>query len=146
MGYGVDTLETAVPWPSVAGTIAAIESALQEALAAFGERLHVFTHLSHVYAHGSSVYTTYVFRLAADPDETLARWTALKQAGSEAVVREGGTISHQHGVGVDHAPYLEAEKGPLGMGALAALVRHFDPAGMMNPGKLLAASERERAE
>ena len=89
------------------------------------------------------MYTTYVFRLAPDPDETLARWTALKRAGSEAVVAQGGTISHQHGVGTDHAPYLAAEKGALGMGALAEIVRHFDPAGMINPGKLLATSTME---
>ena len=51
----------------------------------------------------------------------------------------GGTISHQHGVGLDHAPYLEAEKGPLGLSAMRSLFRHFDPEGMMNPGKLLTA-------
>ncbi|MCC7206317.1 MAG: FAD-binding oxidoreductase [Anaerolineae bacterium] len=143
MGYGVDTLETAVPWSGVTGMIAAIESGLERALSAFGERIHVFTHLSHVYPHGSSVYTTVVFRLAPDPDETLARWTALKRAGSEAVVAQGGTISHQHGVGVDHAPYLAAEKGALGMGALREVLRCFDPLGLMNPGKLIAVADTE---
>ena len=51
---------------------------------------------------------------------------------------EGGTISHHHGVGRDHAPYLAAEKGALGMAALEAVVRTFDPDGLMNPGVLLA--------
>ncbi len=76
-----------------------------------GERVHAFSHLSHVYPTGSSLYATYVFRQAADPDETLDRWRRLKSAASEAIVAHGGTISHQHGIGVDHAPYLEAEKG-----------------------------------
>ena len=57
---------------------------------------------------------------------------------SQAIVVGGGTISHQHGVGVDHAPYLEAEKGELGMSVLRAMARELDPAGMMNPGKLFA--------
>jgi alkyldihydroxyacetonephosphate synthase len=48
----------------------------------------------------------------------------------------GGTISHQHGVGVDHAPYLPAEKGQLGMQAIREVAKVFDPDGMMNPGKL----------
>ncbi len=89
------------------------------------------------YPTGASIYSTHLFRLAADPDETFERWQTLKTAASQAIVQHGGTISHQHGVGADHATYLPAEKGPLGMAALADLSRRFDPAGMMNPGKLI---------
>jgi len=56
-------------------------------------------------------------------------------------VANGGTISHQHGVGLDHAPYLEAEKGAMGLSAMRALFAHFDPQGMMNPGKLLPGQQ-----
>jgi alkyldihydroxyacetonephosphate synthase len=52
-------------------------------------------------------------------------------------VAHGGTISHQHGIGTDHAPYLAAEKGPLGMAVLDDLVARFDPAGVMHRGVLL---------
>lgn len=137
-GYAVDTLETATDWGNVPAMVADIEAALHSAVADEGERVHVFTHLSHFYPYGVSVYTTYLFRLAADPAGTLARWQRLKQAASAAVVARQGTISHQHGVGTDHAPYLAAEKGPLGMATLHTLCRQFDPAGMMNPGKLLS--------
>jgi hypothetical protein len=51
-----------------------------------------------------------------------------------AIVENGGTISHQHGVGSDHAPYLAAEKGRLGMSSLRALFEHVDPQRIMNPG------------
>lgn len=137
MGYAIDTLETATEWKNVSSTISAIESALASGLQAFGERIHVFTHLSHLYPNGSSIYTTYVFRIAKDPYETLSRWQNLKKAASEAIVAQGGTISHQHGVGVDHLQYLEPEKGPLGMKALRDLCDRFDPKGIMNPGKLI---------
>jgi alkyldihydroxyacetonephosphate synthase len=40
-------------------------------------------------------------------------------------------------VGRDHAPWLEAEDGPLGMELLRALKERCDPAGVMNPGVLL---------
>lgn len=136
-GYGADTLETAADWSRVPGLVAALETAITGALADMGERVHVFTHLSHLYPSGSSLYSTYLFRLAADPDETLARWRAIKRAASEAIVAASGTISHHHGVGTDHVPWLAAEKGPLGMAALAAVVRTFDPDGIMNPGVLL---------
>lgn len=137
MGLAVDTLETAVPWGSVAALVADVEAALRGALDDVGERRHAFTHLSHVYPTGSSAYITFVFRLAAEPDETLRRWRELKRRASEAVVRNGGTISHQHGVGRDHRPYLDAEKGPLGMRAISDLCRVFDPDGVLNPGVLV---------
>lgn len=136
-GYAVDTLETATKWSNIPAMIQAIENALYSAAAQFDERIHVFTHLSHVYTDGASVYTTYLFRLADTPEQTGLRWHAMKTAASEAIVAHQGTISHQHGVGIDHAPYLAAEKGQLGMAALADLTRRFDPQRVMNPGKLL---------
>ena len=138
LGYAVDTLETAATWDNVPRLLEQIEAALRGAPIGEGERIHVFTHLSHVYPQGASIYSTYLFRLAADPDETLARWQALKGAASEAIVAGGGTISHQHGVGRDHAPYLAAEKGALGLFALAAAARPFDPERIMNPGVLFS--------
>ncbi len=137
-GYGADTLETATDWTRLPGLLARLEASIQQALAPRGERVHVFTHLSHLYPSGSSLYLTFLFRLAAGPDETLDRWRTIKHAASETISAEGATITHHHGVGVDHAPYLAAEKGPLGMAALEAIVRTFDPEGLMNPGVLLS--------
>lgn len=136
-GYAADTLETATTWDRVPKTVEAIEKTLRHGLSDIGEKVHVFTHLSHVYPYGSSIYTTYLYRVAADPSETTQRWKGLKSAASAAIVRLGGTISHQHGVGLDHLPYLEAEKGSLGMKMIRALCSALDPEGIMNPGKLL---------
>ena len=137
VGYAVDTVETACDWPRVAAMVDALEGAGRAALAAHGERTHCYTHLSHVYPQGSSVYTTFVFRLGADHDAALARWRALKTAVGDAIVAGGGTISHQHGVGKDHLPWLAAEKGAPGMAALASMVGAFDPRGVMARGNLL---------
>jgi alkyldihydroxyacetonephosphate synthase len=144
-GYAVDTLETAIRWSDLASTAGAIRRALRDGLKEVGERVHVFFHLSHIYADGASIYVTYLFRLpqadssrpGVDPGETLRRWRLLKAVASDVIVAAGGTISHQHGVGVDHASYLPAEKGKVGMAALRSLCRTFDPEGVMNPGKLV---------
>lgn len=136
-GYAVDTMETAVDWTRTDAMTLAIEEAGRAALARFGERCHAQAHLSQVYPQGTSVYSTFVFRVAPDFDTNLERWRALKSAVSKAIVSEGGTITHQHGVGKDHAPYLAAEKGERGVRALQAMVDHFDPAGALNSGNLL---------
>jgi alkyldihydroxyacetonephosphate synthase len=133
----VDTVETATTWARVGRTLDAVEGALRAALAAEGERVWAFTHLSHVYASGASIYTTFVFRVGPGAEATLERWQRLKAAASRAIVGEGATITHQHGVGSDHAAYLEAEKGALGLRALGRVMAAFDERGILNPGKLL---------
>jgi alkyldihydroxyacetonephosphate synthase len=137
MGYAIDTLETATSWSNLPTMLAAIEKALKNGLEDIGERIHVFSHLSHLYPYGSSIYTTYLFRIASDHDETLRRWKVLKAAASEAIISNGGTISHHHGIGIDHKVYLSVEKGSLGMATINDLCRRFDPKGIMNPGKLI---------
>ena len=140
MGYALDTLETATQWSNIPRIIEAIEQALRNGLVDIGERVLAFSHLSHTYPWGSNVYTTYLYRIPAqgDPDETLRRWQVLKGAATQAIVSAGGTITHQHGIGTDHLPYLAAEKGALGIAALRDLCLRFDPQGIMNPGKLVS--------
>lgn len=136
-GYAADTLETAVLWREIPGLVDDLHVALRGALAGDGERVHPFTHLSHMYPHGTSVYCSYVFRAAADPDVTLDRWRRCKAAASDVLVAHGGTISHQHGVGHDHRPWLEAEKGPLGLELMRAAFRTADPDGLLASGNLV---------
>jgi alkyldihydroxyacetonephosphate synthase len=137
-GYGVDTVETAVNWTQATAAMHAVEAAAHSAFAAENERVLAFTHLSHVYRQGCSIYSTFVFRLAPDFDRNLLRWQRFKTAVSHAILAAGGTISHQHGVGLDHAPFLAAEKGDLGIDLLRSTAAALDPQGMMNPGKLFA--------
>jgi alkyldihydroxyacetonephosphate synthase len=136
-GYAIDTLETATTWSHLPDLAAAVGRALRHGLDGDGERVHAFSHLSHVYPSGSSLYATYAFRLGSDAAETLDRWRRLKTVASAAIVANGGTISHQHGVGRDHRPWLPAEKGELGLEVLADVARRLDPDGLMNPGVLL---------
>lgn len=137
LGYAIDTMETAVDWSKTTETMNAIESAIRKGAESFGENIQVFTHLSHFYTQGSSVYTTYMYRSGGSYEEALERWQILKAAGAEAIVGMGGTISHQHGVGEDHKPYLPAEKGEMGIRTIQSLCKHFDPDKRMNPGKLV---------
>ncbi|MFT4924779.1 MAG: alkyldihydroxyacetonephosphate synthase [Phenylobacterium sp.] len=136
-GYAIDTLETATDWKNVNRLQDKVEAALREGLADENETVHVFTHLSHVYSQGCSLYTSYLYRCADSYETTYARWQKLKALASQAIVDNHGTISHQHGVGKDHAPYLATEKGELGMAVLSNLCEHFDQDKLLNPGTLL---------
>jgi alkyldihydroxyacetonephosphate synthase len=136
---GVDTLETATTWSNVDRLYTEVRGALSGAMQSTspvkGGRGLVFTHISHSYTDGASLYFTYIF--PRDLNDEIGQWKKIKGAASDAIVRAGGTISHHHGVGEDHLPWLTAEKGAQGMAVLKALKRELDPAGVLNPGKLV---------
>jgi alkyldihydroxyacetonephosphate synthase len=135
LGYFVETLETAHDWSHYQELYRGVAEALRGALTAGGGSALVWCHLSHAYRDGASLYFTFVAprRVGAEIDQ----WRAAKTAACEAILSAGGTITHHHAVGRDHAPYMPAEVGDLGVEALRALKARLDPRGIMNPGKLL---------
>ncbi len=137
LGIATDTLETAAPWSRLEALTATVRRALESALQEEGERVAVLCHLSHPYPDGASLYFTFFFRCAEDSAHTLERWAKLKRAATEALVEAGATVSHHHGVGQVHAPWLPREIGAEGIGLLQAAARHMDPQGILNPNTLL---------
>ena len=136
MGAMVETLETSHTWSRLEELRTAVGAAIRGVLDRGGTPPLVWCHLSHPYGDGASLYFTFVSR--ARRGEEVEQWREVKRAACEAIVAHGGTITHHHAVGRDHAPYLEAEVGATGVEALWAVKERLDPAGIMNPGKLLA--------
>jgi len=138
-GAGVDTLETATRWSNIETLRVAVRDALDKAIRETAPRdgAHgvVQCHISHSYPDGASLYFTYLFPRALERE--VEQWRAIKTAASDAIVAHGGTISHHHGVGEDHLPWMAAEKGALGIDVLRAVKMALDPKGVMNPGKLI---------
>jgi alkyldihydroxyacetonephosphate synthase len=131
-GVLVETLETATTWTNLHRLYAAVRDALRSSL---GERSLVLCHVSHLYPAGASLY--YTFMAAQERGREIEQWHAAKTAASEAIVAAGGTITHHHAIGRDHAAYLRAEIGEVGIDLLRAVKARLDPRGVMNPGKLL---------
>jgi alkyldihydroxyacetonephosphate synthase len=134
-GVMVETLETATSWTRLRELHTAVADALHEALGARGSTALVGAHVSHVYASGASLYFTWIARREIGAE--IEQWRAAKEAAMEAILAHGGTITHHHAVGRDHAPWMAAEVGETGVEALRALKERLDPVGIMNPGKLL---------
>ncbi|MGH2845184.1 MAG: FAD-binding oxidoreductase, partial [Thermoleophilaceae bacterium] len=134
-GVLVDTLETATGWSNLDALYRAVGDALRESLAVRGTPALAMCHVSHLYRSGASLYFTFLAR--QEPDAPLEQWRAAKSAASEAIVAAGGTITHHHAVGRDHVPWMRAEVGELGLDLIRAAKERLDPAGIMNPGKVL---------
>jgi alkyldihydroxyacetonephosphate synthase len=136
----VETLETSHTWSRLHELHAAVAAAIRGALDAQGTPGLAFCHLSHAYADGASLYFTFISR--SRRGEEIEQWRAVKRAASEAIVATGGTITHHHAVGTDHARYMEAEIGKSGLDVLQAVKQQLDPAEIMNPGKLIEGRSR----
>jgi alkyldihydroxyacetonephosphate synthase len=134
-GVMVETLETAVQWSGLLRTHREVAGAISAELSRQGTPGIVMCHVSHVYESGASLYFTLIARQREG--EELAQWWAVKRAATDAIVRAGATITHHHAVGRDHRPWMASEVGEGGIRALLALKRELDPAGIMNPGKLI---------
>jgi alkyldihydroxyacetonephosphate synthase len=126
-GVMVETLESATTWSNLERVRDAVQAALAGAVCG--------CHVSHLYPTGASLYFTVFAR--RDSNDPAGQWRALKAAATDAIVESGGTITHHHAVGRDHAPWLAAELGTLGVDLLRAVKERCDPAGIMNPGVLL---------
>jgi alkyldihydroxyacetonephosphate synthase len=129
-----ETLETATEWSNIPALKAAVTQALTTSLAESGTPALVMCHVSHVYPTGASLYFTVVAGQRGNPIE---QWRAAKKAASDAIMATGGTITHHHAVGADHRPWMRDEVGDLGVQLLRAVKATLDPAGILNPGKLI---------
>ncbi len=133
-GLLVETLETAANWSDLQDLYTAVDDALVEVFSRNRIEGLVLCHLSHAYLDGASLYFTILSPQL--PGREMEQWQELKEAATEAILQRG-TLSHHHGIGIDHARWLRREHGEIGLRALRALKAAVDPEGIMNPGKLL---------
>lgn len=141
VGVFCETLETATTWSNIAAVKTAVTAALREGLAHAGAKSYVMCHVSHIYPTGASLYFTVLAGIRSEP---LVVWEQVKARVNDAIMATGGTISHHHAVGRDHAPWLEREIGETGVRILAAIKRELDPSGILNPGAVISADRSPR--
>jgi alkyldihydroxyacetonephosphate synthase len=135
-GVLADVSETAAPWGALAGLHAGVTGAARAAFAQLGVRGYVMCHLSHSYHAGACLYFTFAITPSGARDE-LEEYGVVKSAIQQAFVDNGGTLSHHHAVGTEHAEWLEQDISPPGVGMLRALFGGTDPGGNLNPGKIV---------
>jgi alkyldihydroxyacetonephosphate synthase len=132
-GYVVDTMEVAGRWRD----LPRIYRATIDALLAVEGTIAATAHQSHSYTDGGCLYFTFAGK--PEPDQRDAFYVALWDAGQRAVLANGGTLSHHHGVGVNRARFVRDALGG-GHDVLTAVKQALDPRGILNPGKLGLAS------
>ncbi len=136
IGVLAETFETAITWDRFATFHERVKAAGEQALAEVcGEGGRVTARFTHVYPDGPAVYFTAI--APARRGEEVEQWGAVKRAVSEAIIAEGGTITHHHAVGRDHRPWYDMQRPDPFALAFAGAKAAVDPRGVMNPGVLV---------
>ena len=128
-----DTFETAITWDKFEEFYWAIKDATQQAIRdVTGQNGAVSCRFSHAYPDGPAPY--FAFHCTGKPGGMLEQWKAIKYAASEALIKNGGTITHHHAVGRDHQKWYEKQRPKLFGHILRDAKNRLDPDGIMNPG------------
>ena len=139
-GWIVETVETGAMWSRLAELRRALRTAVERAGASLGVRILVGCHVSHPEPSGASLYATVL--LPSQGPASAEVWSEIKHRVTESIVAAGGSVSHHHGVGVDHRAWVERGRAALELSLLERAKRELDPDDLMNPGKTLGASVR----
>ena len=142
-GAAADVSETAAPWSQLVPMYDNVTAAANKAFAQIGVKGWIMCHLSHSYHSGACLYFTFAFR--HDDNEPLARYDTVKSAIQQAFIDTDGTLSHHHGVGTEHAPWLEQDISSAGVDLMESLFAGADPGRNLNPGKITVSPPTSRA-
>ncbi|MCF1593094.1 FAD-binding oxidoreductase [Streptomyces muensis] len=130
-----ETFETACTWDRFDALHQAVTEAARRAVDEVAGSGVVACRFTHVYPDGPAPY----FSVYAPGrwGDIVGQWDLIKAAVSEAIVANGGTITHHHAVGRDHRPWYDRQRPAPFAAALTAAKSALDPAGVLNPGVLL---------
>jgi len=130
-----ETFETAITWDRFEAFHRAVTGATEDAVQRVCGAGSVSCRFTHVYPDGPAPY--YTVLAPGRRGSELSQWAEIKAAASEALIANGGTITHHHAVGRDHRPWYDAQRPDGFATALRAAKQALDPAGVLNPGVLI---------
>ena len=128
-GYAIgDTIDIVATYDKLEKVYQSMKAAME------ADDAIVMSHFSHMYQNGGSIYMIF-FTSQPSAETAWATYRRIWDDGVAACLREGGTMSHQHGVGLSRSTYTEDELGSA-FPVLKKIKEVLDPKGIMNPGKL----------
>jgi alkyldihydroxyacetonephosphate synthase len=135
-GALADVSETSGPWSQLEHIYDGVMQRARSAFDKINVKGYIMCHQAHSYHSGACLYFTFAFR-PSDETRSLEQYDVVKGGIQQAFIDLGGTLSHHHGVGVEHAPWLSQDISAAGVGMIRSLLDGVDPGHNFNPGKIV---------
>eukprot|EP01087_Luapelamoeba_hula_P008322 TRINITY_DN2079_c0_g1_i1.p1 TRINITY_DN2079_c0_g1~~TRINITY_DN2079_c0_g1_i1.p1 ORF type:complete len:612 (-),score=68.00 TRINITY_DN2079_c0_g1_i1:25-1860(-) len=145
-GLWVDVAESSMSWSNLLPLWRDVKQSLNDFFEDQGLPCFVGAHISHTYETGACVYFHFATTLDSNAQEDLELYTKAKKAATQAILRNGGALSHHHGVGFEHIPFMGHYMDWGSLQILRAMKHSLDPKDICNPGKLLPAQGTENMD
>jgi FAD/FMN-containing dehydrogenase len=117
--------------------VVAVPAFIKEANAAVTRRIAGARPLPFGHLGDGNIHYNVVQPVGADKAEFLKRWNEVNAIVFGVVMKYGGSISAEHGIGVLKRDLLPRVKDPVAFALMRTLKRALDPKGILNPGKVL---------
>ena len=135
-GATADVSETTTPWSNLRNVYDTTREAATHAFERCNTKGVIMCHFAHSYHSGACLYFTF-----AIPDDerstSYSNYDTVKRAIQQNFMDNGATVSHHHGVGSEHAPWMAEDISPAGVAIQRALLDGADPGRHFNPGKII---------
>lgn len=138
VSHWADVFETSVLYSQAIPCWRAVKNAVRQVWKESGKAGWIGCHTAHQYKYGCCLYFTYASSQTDDND--MKTFLKIKMRATEAMLKYTGNLTHHHGIGYEHVPWMTRFMGPGSMRLLYAIKKNMDPKNICNPGKLLPDS------
>lgn len=136
-----DVFETSVVYSEAIALWRAVKAEVRAVWKEKGQVGWIGCHAAHQYRFGCCLYFTFAGQQKDERD--LETFLEIKQRATEAMLRHRGNLTHHHGIGYEHVPWMERYLGTPAMEMLLAFKAVVDPNDNCNPHKLLPVRRLE---
>jgi alkyldihydroxyacetonephosphate synthase len=141
-GLWADVFETCTVYSDALALWSSVKKAVREVWKAEGKTGWIGCHTAHQYRSGCCLYFTFAGVQHDDNDiETLLK---IKRAATAQMLKYKGNLTHHHGIGYEHVPWMSKMFAPGALDLMLALKQQVDPQDICNPWKLLPLARKPK--
>jgi len=133
-----ESFETSVPWKNVGKLCKTVSERIVNECAKRGVKRKPFVSMrvTQVYDTGAAVYIYFGFSYTGVPDPVKV-YSEIEDAAREEIMKQGGSISHHHGVGKLRKKFLVNSVGETGVNMIKGMKNVVDPNNIFANGNLV---------
>ncbi|EGG16465.1 alkyl-dihydroxyacetonephosphate synthase [Cavenderia fasciculata] len=140
----VDVAETTVSYTSLIPLWKEAKKAFVQHYHAKGIPAWICAHISHTYSNGVCLY--FIFASRQNDEKEMTPYIEGKRLMCDIIMKHGGAISHHHGVGYEHAPWMSRYVTQGWVNVYRKIKETIDPKNICNPRKLMPTIEEEQGK